>query len=105
MPVTISHGTNKYGEEAFSATTIANLGQHLAHVLSSRDWRTVAFLFNGQLRGPVTVPPRKAGQVSAALGRAVGHPLMPRGVWTEYAQAFADAAQRAATARQPWEWS
>ncbi|MER7794876.1 hypothetical protein [Streptomyces sp. NPDC097640] len=104
MGINVSHGANQYGEERRSATTIANLGKQLAHVLPSGDWRTIAFLFDGKVRCPLAVPPRKALKIAGVLQRAAVNPLMPRD-WAEDAQAFATAARRAATARQPWEWS
>lgn len=104
MGINVSHGSNRWGEERRSATSIANLGKHLAHVLPARDWRNVAFLFDGQVRCPVAVPPSQSLKVAGVLQRAATDPLMPRD-WAEDAQAFATAARRASQARQPWEWS
>ncbi|WP_445520459.1 DUF7739 domain-containing protein [Streptomyces sp. NEAU-174] len=100
----ISHGTDSNGEVRRSYTTMHNLGQQLAHVLSARDWRTIAFLFDGNACDVVIVAPRKAGKIAVVLSRAAQHRLMPSD-WAKDAQALADSAQRAATARQPWEWS
>lgn len=104
MPVTISHGSNQYGEESLSANAIANLGTHLAHVLTGSDWRGIAFLFGGNHRDCVIVSHRKAGKIAAILGRAAQHRLMPPDSAKD-ARALSTAAQRAASARQPWEWS
>ncbi|MEU7240308.1 DUF7739 domain-containing protein [Streptomyces sparsogenes] len=103
MPVRISHGSDDRGEECRSANSIALLGQHLAHVLPSSDWRTIAFLFNGNLRDVAVVMPRKAGKIAAVLRRGAQHRLMPPD-WAKDAQALADAAGRAAAARELWEW-
>lgn len=103
MGINISHGSNGQGEERRSATTIGNLGKHLANVLPASDWRQIADLFDGRFRGPVSVPPQRAGQVASILGRAAGHRLMP-GDWASDARLIGEAAQRAHHARQPWTW-
>lgn len=104
MGINISHGSNPYGEERRSATTIANLGKHLANVLPSGDWRQIADLFYGRFRGSASILPQRAGQVASILGRAAGHRLMP-GEWADDARLIGEAAGRAHRARQPWTWS
>lgn len=103
MGINVSHGANAYGEERRSATTIGNLGQQLCNVLSGRDWAKVAHLFDGHVRTPVTVQPTHAREIAAILHRAATHRLMPRD-WASDAAAFANAAGRAASARQLWTW-
>ncbi|WP_141713073.1 hypothetical protein [Streptomyces sparsogenes] len=75
-------------------------------MLSARDWRAVHKLFKlaNRADGPFTISSRDAGRMAAALGKAAGHSLMPV-AWRGEVSALADAAQCAATARQPWEWS
>jgi hypothetical protein len=103
MGINISHGSNQWGEERHSATTIANLGKHLANVLPSGDWRQIANLFNGRFRGPEEVSPQRAGQVASILGRAARHRLMPSD-WASDARLIGEAAGRAHRAREPWTW-
>ena len=104
MGINVSHGANAYGEERRPATTIANLGQQLCNVLPGRDWAKVAHLFDGHVRTPVTVQPRQAREIANILRHAANHRLMPRG-WARDAAAFANAAGRAADAREPWTWN
>jgi hypothetical protein len=104
MGINISHGSNRQGQERRSATTIANLGKHLANVLPASDWRQIADLFNGRFRGPAEVPPQRAGQVARILGQAAKHRLMPR-EWASDARLIGEAASRAHHARQPWTWN
>ncbi|MCQ8831777.1 DUF7739 domain-containing protein [Streptomyces malaysiensis] len=89
-----------------SADAIQEVGQQVAHVATGKDWRTVQPLFQlaNRADGPFTIPAREAGRMAAVLEKAAGHSLMPIAWRTEVAS-LADAAQRAATARQPWEWS
>lgn len=100
MGISISHGV----QNTRSATTIGNLGQHLAHALTSREWREVSDLFDGSLRTPVSIPPAEAGRVAAILHGAADLRAMEPG-WGELAAELGDAAQRAALAGQNWEWS
>lgn len=96
MGWTISHGIRN----TRSATTIHNLAQHLAHVLPASDWRTIEPVF-GDRSGD---PHNDARRIAAVLRRAASHRKMPRD-WGQLAREFADAAQKAANARQAWEWS
>lgn len=89
-----------------SADAIQEVGQQVAHVVTAKDWRTVQPLFHlaNRADGPFTVPAREAGRMALVLGKAAAHSLMPA-AWAGDVAALAKAAQRAATARQPWEWS
>lgn len=100
----ISHGTNQYGKERRSCTTIGNLAQHLAHVLPAADWRSIAYLFNRRTGQPFTVPEAEADRISQVLYRAAAHSLMPAD-WAAETNCVADAAARAARAGDPWAWS
>lgn len=100
MGICISHSTG----QSRSALTISNLGEQLAHVLSARDWRQISHLFDGSFSDVAEIPPRQAGRIATILRQAAGHRLMPTD-WADLAGIFADAAQRAARAGQPWTWS
>jgi hypothetical protein len=103
MGWTISHAP--YGETIRrSALSIGNLGRELAHVMPSRDWRTVAFLFTPKSGDPFDVAPADAGRIANALNLAAVHPLMPAD-WGELARQIAAAADTAAKNREPWHWS
>lgn len=99
----ISHGTNASGEFRRSYTSMSNLAQQLAHVLSAADWRSIAYLFNRPDGDPFTVAPAEAGRVARVLCRAADHRLMP-GDWVTTVEELADTAIRAATANEPWTW-
>lgn len=100
----ISHGTNQYGEMRRSCTTMDNLGKQLSHVLPARTWRTLKPLFARRSGDPFTVSPRDAGRMADALRAAARNQLLPTD-WSLTAVELAEAAARAAAARQPWEWS
>lgn len=100
MGISISHGV----PNTRSATTIANLGQHLAHALTGSEWREVAHLFDGRLRAPVHTPAAEAGRIADILHKAANSRAMEPG-WGELATLLGDAANRAARAGQTWEWS
>ncbi|MEU3990112.1 hypothetical protein AB0F24_17345 [Streptomyces platensis] len=100
MGWTISHGIRN----TRSATTIHNLAQHLAHVLPASDWRIIEPVFGDRSGDPFRIPHNDARQIAAVLRRAANHRKMPAD-WGDLAREFADAAQKAANARQSWEWS
>ncbi|WP_030757318.1 hypothetical protein [Streptomyces sp. NRRL F-5135] len=101
MGISISHGM----PSTRSATTIANLGQHLAHALTSSEWREIAYLFDARrLDVPVSTPPAKAARVSSLLTKAATHRSMDPD-WAQLATLLADSAQRAARAGETWEWT
>jgi len=100
LGIFISHGLTS----TRSATTIANLGQHLAHALTSSEWREVAHLFDGRLAVPVAIPPAQAGRIGDLLTKAAAHRTMDP-EWGTLASLIASAAHRAARANQTWQWS
>ncbi|SHL75228.1 hypothetical protein [Streptomyces yunnanensis] len=99
MGWTISHGV----QNTRSATTIHNLAQHLAHVLSASDWRAIEPVFGYRSGDPFQVPHADARRLAAVLRRAANHRKMPAD-WGALARELADSAERAASARQPWKW-
>ena len=99
MGISISHGA----KAPRSALTIANLGQQLAHVLPASQWREISDLFDGAFADTASIPPREAGRIGDILHTAARHRLMPAD-WGQLATDIGDAAQRAARARQNWEW-
>ena len=99
----ISHGTDSNGEVRRSYTTMTNLGQQLAHVLSARDWRTIAPLFARREEARFTVSHRDAGRMARVFRTAARNRLLPTD-WSLTAIELADSAESAAKARQPWEW-
>lgn len=113
MGWSISHGNSARGTNYRSGGAMCDVGQQVAHVVTAKEWRTVEKLFKlaNSGDGPFSIPPREAGKMAAVLRKAASHQLMPRSfvgdslVIAEAVRELADAAQRAATARQPWEWS
>lgn len=102
MGWTISHGTATHIRRSY--TSIAQLGDQLAHVLPGRDWRVLAPRFARRSEAWITVSHRDAGGMARALRAAADHRKMPAD-WARLARELADAAQKAANARQAWEWS
>ncbi|WP_438489559.1 DUF7739 domain-containing protein [Streptomyces sp. S186] len=100
MGWTVSHGVNN----TRSATTIHNLARHLAHVLPAAEWRAIEHVFGRRSGDPFKVPPVEAGRIAATLRAAAKHRKMPAD-WAGLAREFAESAERAASAGQPWKWS
>lgn len=100
MGICISHSTG----QTRSALTISNLGEQLAHVLLGSDWRQISHLFGGGFADVAEIPPRQAGQIAGILRKGAGHRLMPVD-WADLATLFAEAAERAVRAGQPWTWT
>jgi hypothetical protein len=100
LGISISHGV----PSTRSALTISNLGQHLAHTLTSSEWREISHLFDGHLYTPVSTPPAKAGRIAALLMKAASSRAMDP-EWGQLAALLGGAANRAARARQNWEWT
>ncbi|MFB6955370.1 hypothetical protein ACFCXP_37635 [Streptomyces niveus] len=100
MGIDISHGVRG----SRSATTIANLGSQLAHVLPSREWNTLRPYFGGRVRCPVSIPPIEARTIGQLLLLAGRDPRMP-GEWQKLALILCDSAHRAYNAGENWEWS
>lgn len=100
MGIVISHADGA----SRSALTVSNLGQHLAHAAPARDWRQIRHLFDGQFSDIAHIPPREAGQIAGILRTASNNSRMPDD-WAGLARLFADAADKAARAGEPWKWS
>jgi hypothetical protein len=100
MGFNISHGAR--GPK--SATTICNLGKHLADTLSSREWREIEDLFTCSFCDIISVPPREAERIGDLLHKAARHRRMPAD-WGSLATEIGDAAHCAARARQHWTWT
>lgn len=73
----VSHGSDLYGQERRSATTIHNLGKHLAHVLPASGWAAIRDLFDGSVRTPVSIEPTRARVIAAVLRRGAAEWRMP----------------------------
>ena len=106
MGWSISHGNSPRGTNYRSAGAMVEVGQQVAYLVTGAEWRTVKKLFKlaNSGDGPFSIPPREAGEMAAVLRKAASHQMMPRS-FVAGVREVADAAQRAATARQPWEWS
>jgi hypothetical protein len=100
MGWTISHGTYL----APSATAIHELARHAASALSGREWRQLTPLINRRDGDPFTIPAAEAGRFAVLLRKTANHRRMPTDS-AAVARQLAEAADRAARAGQPWEWS
>lgn len=112
MGRSISHGNGARGTIYRSGSAMHEVGQQVAHLVTASDWRVVKDLFHLAQRadGPFSIPASKAGPMAAVLRKAADHPLMPATfqgdglVSAPAVRELADAAGRAAAAREPWEW-
>lgn len=104
MGVNISHGSNPWGQERLSYTSLAAMGQQIAHAVSGRDWRTVRHLFTGRLPDDFLIAPSQAGQIAAVFATAAGHPLMPDD-WAATIRRWSAAGARAHASGEPWSWT
>lgn len=104
MGLNISHGSNQWGQERLSYTSVAAMGEQIAHVVSSRDWRTVQHLFSGRLPDDYLISPRDAGKIADIFAKAASHQKMPRD-WADTIRRWAAAGYRAWQAGEPWSWS
>ncbi|MGW2010876.1 DUF7739 domain-containing protein [Streptomyces nigrescens] len=98
----ISHGTDRNGEVLASYSHMDSLCKNLAHNLPASQWRVLkpAFTLPSER---FRISPRDAGRMADVLRTAATHRLMSA-EFTQTARDLADAASRAANARQPWEW-
>lgn len=103
MAWNISHGTDRNNEVLTSYSHMGSLCEHLTHVLSSREWRVLKPAFGTRSGDPFRISPKDAGRMATVLHAAATHHLMPA-EFARTARDLADAANRAANARQPWEW-
>lgn len=89
-----------------SATAMHELGQHVAHVVSASDWRTVQPLFHSAqwADGPFTLTARAAGSIARVFRTAAAHQLMP-GYWADSARELAAVAEQHAATGRAWRWS
>jgi hypothetical protein len=97
MGISISHGN-----VSCSATSISNLGTHLAGSLGSSDWQKISSLFDGNYDHITRIAPTQAKRTAAVLRRAADG-RMPAD-WAGIARQIADSADRAAKAGQTWTW-
>jgi hypothetical protein len=101
MGINVSHGGNHRGHSGLS---ISQLGQQLAHVLPSSDWREIKHLFGGTFADVVEIAPKRAARIAKILHRAAGHAKF-QPYWGDMTRQLADSAASAARAGEPWVWS
>jgi hypothetical protein len=98
MGISISHGN-----VSCSATSIGNLGTHLASSLGASDWGQISTLFDGNYDHITRIAPTQAKRTAAVLRRAASDGRMP-GDFAGLARQIAESADRAAKAGQTWTW-
>jgi hypothetical protein len=104
MGVSISHSSNQWGRQELSYSSLAEMGQQLAHVLPSSDWRKIKFLFAGHVDDIGLIGPERASQIGDVLAKAGCSRRMPDD-WAATVMAIAAAAYRASESGEPWVWS
>ncbi|MFB6805453.1 hypothetical protein [Streptomyces sp. NPDC056387] len=104
MGLNISHGSNQWGQERLSYTSVAVMGEQIAYVVSSRDWRTVRHLFSGRLPDDYLINPKDAGKIADIFAKAASDRRMPRD-WADTIRRWAAAGYRAFQAGEHWSWS
>lgn len=89
-----------------SATAMVELGQHIAHIVTASEWRTIQPLFHNADYGdgPFDVAARDAARMAQIFRTAAASPLMPD-AWATSARELADVAESHAQGGQPWTWS
>ena len=106
MTWTISHGTpgGRFdGHHSRSYGQVGNWRDALTQMpLSARDRSIVEPLTRGRSGDPFSIPPARAAAIATVL-RSVQR-QMPR-AQREMNETLAAAAERAAAANEPWEWS
>lgn len=106
MSWTISHGApgGRFGDRHIrSGEQVGEWRDALTQMpLSARDRAIVEPLTRRRTGDPFTIPPARAGAIAAVL-RGVQR-QMPR-AQREMHETLTAAAERAAAAGQPWEWS
>jgi hypothetical protein len=82
------------------------LGQHMAHVLPARQWRSVRGLLDLAQRadGPFSFSPAETYRLAEAFRAAAAHPKMPA-CWAQSASELAEIAGQHRDAGKPWRWS
>lgn len=105
MGWSISHGNSIRGTNYRSGTAMYEVGQHVVRIVTPADWRDVERLFYlaNHADGPFSIQPRKARRMAEVLRAAAEHRSMSRDL-KEGVEELADAADRAADARQRWKW-
>ncbi|MFE7268525.1 hypothetical protein ACFU9B_42250 [Streptomyces sp. NPDC057592] len=104
MGWTISHGTPTSAPTTRSYTWIGTVAENLAHALTARDWALLRPVFHRGSGDPFSISPDGARTTSGLLRRAAGSGLMTPDTAKD-ALLLADAADRAAAAGRPWQWS
>ncbi|MFI1867388.1 DUF7739 domain-containing protein [Streptomyces jumonjinensis] len=104
--LTLSHGTDPYGELPHSTERLHALAADLARpgVLPSQDLATVREILTSPLPGGrLEIEPGQARQIAAILRRASDSFDLPARPTAE-AALLGDAAGRAADADETWTW-
>jgi hypothetical protein len=84
---------------------MVELGQHVAHIVTASEWRTIQPLFHNANRGdgPFDIAARDAARMAQIFRTAAASPRMPV-FWATSARELADVAERHAQSGQPWPW-
>jgi hypothetical protein len=103
MGWTISHGSNKYGEESCSYGWVGTIADYAERVLAAEEWTELAVVFRRPSGDPFTVSPQQAARCAELLDKAAAKWRVPRAVAKD-TRLFAAAARRASDAGQRWRW-
>ncbi|MFE7427809.1 hypothetical protein [Streptomyces sp. NPDC057545] len=104
MGWTISHATPAGDPTCRSYRWVATISENLAHALTARDWALLKPVVSRRTGDPFSVSPDRARTAAGLLRRAAESGLMTSETARD-ALLLADAADRAATSGQSWQWS
>ncbi|QUI36318.1 hypothetical protein H9W91_35755 (plasmid) [Streptomyces alfalfae] len=100
--VVTSHGGDFFGEDRHPLKALTSLAGYAEGCLPHDERGPVVLLLTNPGEGG-TMTPGQAAEVAALLHKLARHRFV-RAKESAAAQALADAASRAATAGDPWEW-
>ncbi|NXY98802.1 hypothetical protein HYE82_31370 [Streptomyces sp. BR123] len=103
MGVNISHGSNQWGQERLSYTSVEEMGEQVRRAVSRWDWHKVSHLFDERRPDILYIDPKQVGEIADILAKAAKHRKMPPG-WADTVRRWAAAGYRAWQAGEPWSW-
>lgn len=98
-----THGGDFFGQDHHQVRELTSLAGYVCGVLPTADRAQLVHLLEHAADGQ-TIAPATAAVLAEQLLRVSRHKFLPPKA-SATARALADAAARAATAGEPWEWT
>jgi hypothetical protein len=99
-----SHGADFFGEDRYTLKQLHEIGQYLRGYASANDFEPLARVLESAGARPQSIPPVKASEYAGLLRRVARGKFTPKKL-AGAAALLADAADRAAADREPWNWN